>query len=92
MPQETLSDTRVGLNADKIDERNQEMAVYKYIAGDDKKGMLREPRMKEMKQHSIPSGTYAPEMALRKRILQLSLAPHITSNPHLKVKSPSYIG
>jgi hypothetical protein len=89
MPQETLTDSRVGLNADKIDQRNQEEAVFRYIAKDKP---IREAKMKDSKQHAIPAGTYAPAVALRKRILQLSLAPHITSNPKLKVKEPSRIG
>jgi hypothetical protein len=93
MPQETLSDTRVGLNSDKIDERNTEMALFRYVSRqDDKKAILREPRMKETRQSSIPAGTYGPAMAMRKRILQLSLAPHITSNPRLKVEAPSRLG
>ncbi len=93
MPQETLSDSRVGLNADKIDERNTEVALFRYISKkDDRKGTIREPQLKDTKQHSIPEGTYAPAMALRKRILQLSLAPHITSNPKLKIEPPSRFG
>lgn len=93
MPQETLSDTRVGLNSDKIDERNIEVALYRYVSKkEDKAGILREPKLKEMKQSAIPAGTYGPAMALRKRILQLSLAPHITSNPRLKIEPPSRLG
>ena len=79
----TLPSAAIGLNPDKIDEANFNEAVYKYIAHKDTTCDTQAP---------VPKGTVGEAHALRKRILQLSLAPDIYMNKHLKIKGANRLG
>jgi hypothetical protein len=85
MSKSTLRSESIGLDPDKIDERTVEEQVYRYIA---KKNMDGSPA----EQAPVPKGTVDKAGALRKAILQMSLAPDIYMNKSLKIKSPSCVG
>ena len=81
--QDTLPNESIGLNPDKIDESRFQEQVYKYVA---KKGPMGDA------QAPVPKGTVDEAHALRKRILELSIAPDIFANRHLKVKGAHRLG
>lgn len=83
MPHSTLPNTSVGLNSDKIDEASFSEQVYKYVAKKDTTGDAQAP---------VPKGTVDKAGALRKRILQLSLAPDIYLNSRLQPKGTACLG
>jgi hypothetical protein len=85
MSKSTLRSESIGLEPDKIDERKIEERVYKYVA---MKSMDGEPA----EQAPVPKGTVDKAGALRKAILQMSLAPDIYMNKSLKIKSSSRVG
>ena len=79
----------IGLNPDKIDEASFNDAVYKYVAREhSQRGLMGDT----MKQAPIPKETVGEAHSLRKRILQLSLAPDIYMNKHLKIKGANRLG
>lgn len=79
----TLPNSSIGLDSEKIDERRIEEQVYRHLAKQDTTGIAESP---------VPKGTVAPAHELRKRILQLSLAPDVYMNRHLKMKGASRLG
>jgi hypothetical protein len=85
MSKSTLRSDSIGLEPDKIDERRIEERVYRYVAMKDMGGAPAE-------QAPVPKGTVDKAGALRKAILQMSLAPDIYMNTSLKIKSPSRVG
>jgi hypothetical protein len=85
MSKSTLRSESVGLDPDKIDERTIEERVYRYIAMKNMGGSPAE-------QAPVPKGTVDKAGALRKAILQMSLAPDIYMNKSLKIKSPLRVG
>jgi hypothetical protein len=88
MPNHTKSTLRsesIGLDPDKIDERKIEERLYRFVAMKNMDGMPAE-------QAPVPKGTLDKAGALRKAILQMSLAPDIYMNKSLKIKSPSCVG
>jgi hypothetical protein len=85
MAKATLRSESIGLDPDKIDERKMEERVYQYVAH---KQMAGEPA----EQAPVPKGTVDKAGALRKAILQMSLAPDIYMNKSLKIKSPLRVG
>lgn len=85
----TLPSTSIGLNPDRIDEASFNDAVYKYVAREhSKRGLMGDT----LEQAPVPKSTVGEANTLRKRILQLSLAPDIYMNKHLKVKNPNRLG
>lgn len=87
--QSTLSSESIGLEPEKIDERKIEERVYRYVAKEHSKRALMGDTIE---QAGIPTGTVDNARKLRREILQLSLAPHVTSDPKLKIKAPSRFG
>lgn len=85
----TLSNAAIGLNSADIANSNINEAVWNYVSMKHSGAALAgEP----LEQAPVPKGTVDEAHALRKRILQLSIAPDIMSNKHLKVKSASRLG
>ena len=81
--QSTQPNASVGLNTDQIDEANFQEQVYKFVARKDTRTGGQAP---------VPTGTVDKAGALRKRILQMSLAPDIYLNSRLQIKDPSRLG
>lgn len=79
----TQPNTSVGLNSDHIDEARFQEQVYKFVARDDTRGGGQAP---------VPRGTVGKANALRRSILELSLAPDIYMNKRLQIKDPSRLG
>lgn len=73
----------VGLNSDKIDEANFQEQVYRFVSRGDTRAMNQAP---------VPRGTVGKANALRRSILELSLAPDIYMNRRLQIKDPSRLG
>jgi hypothetical protein len=85
----TLPSASIGLNPDRIDEASFNDAVYKYIAREhSKRGLMGDT----LEQAPVPKSTVGEANNLRKRILQMSIAPDIYMNKHLKIKSPNRLG
>ena len=85
----TLPSESIGLEPDKIDERKIEERVYRYVAMEHGKRALAGDTIE---QAPVPKGTVDNAHALRKRILQLSLAPDIYANRNLKIKGSHRLG
>jgi hypothetical protein len=85
MSKSTVRSESIGIDPENLDIRRTEEAVYKYVA---KKNMDGSPA----EQAPVPKGTVDKAGALRKAILQMSLAPDIYMNNSLKIKSPSCVG
>ena len=80
----TLPSESIGLEPDKIDESRISEQVYRFVAKTN-------PLMGGT-QAPVPKGTVDEAHALRKRILELSIAPDIFANRHLKVKGAHRLG
>lgn len=76
MAQKVIPNYKVGLNSEKLDEVNQNLALFKFIHGH--------------KQAPIPKGTTGECNTLRKRILQLSLFPDIYDK-RAKLRNPGNV-
>jgi hypothetical protein len=77
------------LNPDKIDEATFNEAVYKYVAREhSQRGLMGDT----LEQAPTPKGTVGEANALRRRILQMSIAPDVYMNNKLKIKSPHRLG
>lgn len=85
MAKSTLRSESIGLEPDKIDERKIEERVYRYVA-------MKEMGGEPAEQAPVPKGTVDKAGALRRAILQMSLAPDIYMNKSLKIKSPLRVG
>lgn len=83
--QSTLPNASIGLNSSNISESNINEAVWKYCA---MKNISGGP----LEQAPVPKGTVAEANSLRRHILELSIAPDIYANRHLKVKGSSRLG
>ena len=83
--QSTLPNASIGLNTANIAESNINEALWSFVA---KKNMSGTP----LEQAPVPKGTVGNAMSLRRHILELSIAPDIYANRHLKVKGPSRLG
>jgi hypothetical protein len=75
----TQRNESIGLNPDKLDENKIDEQVYRFVA---KKQMDGAPA----EQAPVPKGTVGKANALRRNILQLSLAPDIFHQIHIKEK------
>lgn len=87
--QSTLPSESIGLDPNKIDERNIEERVYRHLAMKHSKRALAGDTLE---QAAIPKGTVDEAHALRRRILELSLAPDIYANRNLKIKGSHRLG
>ena len=85
----TLPNSSIGLNTGNIAESNINEAVWGYVS---KHHLGKALAGSPLEQAPIPKGTVGSATALRKRILELSLAPDIYMNRSLKVKSPFRVG
>lgn len=85
----TLSNAAIGLNSANIADSNINASLWNYVSMKHSGAALAgEP----LEQASVPKGTVDEAHALRKRILQLSIAPDITGNKSLKIKGASRLG
>lgn len=82
--QSTLPSESIGLDPNKIDERKIEERVYQFVA--------QKTPTTGGTQAPVPKGTVDNAHALRRRILELSLAPDICLNRQLKVKGAHRLG
>lgn len=85
----TLPNNSIGLNEANISEANFGEAVWKYVA---KKHSGAALNGSPLEQAPIPKGTVGEAHAMRRRILELSIAPDITHRAMLKVKGSSRLG
>ena len=93
----TLPNNAIGLNSANIADANIPLATWEYVAKV-RPSMRKRPDApteslhKETGSAPLPRGTVGKEGMLRRSILQMSLAPHISSGAMSKVKSPSRVG
>jgi hypothetical protein len=85
----TLPNSSIGLNSANIAEANIPEAVWNYVSKHHLgKAMAGEP----LEKAPVPKGTVAPAGTLRKRILELSLAPDIYMISRLQPKGTARLG
>jgi len=85
----TLPNSSIGLNSANIADANIPEALWSYVSKHHLgKALAGEP----LEKAPVPKGTVGPANSLRKHILEMSLAPDVYANRHLKVKSPSRLG
>lgn len=87
--QSTLPNSSIGLNTANIADANINEALWSYVSKHHlAAGMSGEP----LEQAPVPKGTVGPAGTMRKRILQLSIAPDIYLNSKLQPKGTSRLG
>ena len=84
--QSTLNNASIGLNTGDIANSNINEALWNYVS---KKHSAAAIAGEPLEQAPVPKGTVGEATALRKRILELSIAPDVYMNRHLKVKGAS---
>ena len=87
--QSTLPNSSIGLNEANIAEANFGEAVWKYVA---KKHSGAAITGSPIEQAPVPKGTVGEAHTMRRRILEMSIAPDIYMNRNLKVKGASRLG
>ena len=102
----TLPNNSIGLNSANIADANINSATWNYVSGKSTSPDIAKIRPKfrrradapteslhrETGEAPLPKGTVGRDAMLRRSILQMSLAPHISAGAMSKVKSPSRVG